>query len=277
MYRGDQPVDVGVVSVVVVAACKCREAERGKQRAEHVDFFHGCPVLSILLLLSQDKTPAVGKYCAETENFSWLCSISAVLLFIRVNSAMQMEERTLAEGCRNGDGAAQRELYDRYAGRLLALCLRYAGDRATAEDLLHDAFLKIYGAFSKFEYRGAGSLRAWMERVTVNVALEWLRTRNRLGCVELDEGRAAALPDEPSAEEASRVPRDVLMRFVSELPDGYRAVFNLYCIEEYSHREIAQMLGINEKSSSSQLFRAADAAGAANPRLFEDTLSYETG
>lgn len=133
---------------------------------------------------------------------------------------MQMEERTLAEGCRNGDGAAQRELYDRYAGRLLALCLRYAGDRATAEDLLHDAFLKIYGAFSKFEYRGAGSLRAWMERVTVNVALEWLRTRNRLGCVELDEGRAAALPDEPSAEEASRVPRDVLMRFVSELPTG---------------------------------------------------------
>lgn len=95
-----------------------------------------------------------------------------------------------------------------------------------------------------------------MERVTVNVALEWLRTRNRLGCVELDEGRATALPDEPSAEEASRVPRDVLMRFVSELPDGYRAVFNLYCIEEYSHREIAQMLGINEKSSSSQLFRA---------------------
>lgn len=169
---------------------------------------------------------------------------------------MQMEERTLAEGCRNGDGAAQRELYDRYAGRLLAVCLRYAGDRATAEDLLHDAFLKIYGAFSKFEYRGAGSLRTWMERVTVNVALEWLRTRNRLGCVELDEGRAASLPDEPSAEEASRVPRDVLMRFVSELPDGYRAVFNLYCIEEYSHREIAQMLGINEKSSSSQLFRA---------------------
>ena len=108
---------------------------------------------------------------------------------------MQMEERTLAEGCRNGDGAAQRELYDRYAGRLLAVCLRYAGDRATAEDLLHDAFLKIYGAFSKFEYRGAGSLRAWMERVTVNVALEWLRTRNRLGCVELDEGRAAALPE----------------------------------------------------------------------------------
>ena len=169
---------------------------------------------------------------------------------------MQMEERTLAEGCRNGDGAAQRELYDRYAGRLLAVCLRYAGDRATAEDLLHDAFLKIYGAFSKFEYRGAGSLRAWMERVTVNVALEWLRSRNKLSMTVLDEGRQ--LPDipEPDPSEVARIPRDVLMGFVSELPDGYRTVFNLYCIEGYSHRDIAQMLGINEKSSSSQLFRA---------------------
>lgn len=170
--------------------------------------------------------------------------------------SMQMEEQILAEGCRNGDTAARRELYDRFAGRLMAVCMRYAGDRATAEDLLHDAFLKIYGAFDKFSYRGPGSLRAWMERVTVNVALEWLRSRSRRGFTELDEGRAADVVDEPSPSEMASVPREVLMRFIAELPDGYRAVFNLYCIEEYSHREIARMLGINEKSSSSQLFRA---------------------
>lgn len=169
---------------------------------------------------------------------------------------MQMEEQKLAEGCRNGDNAARKELYDRYAGRLLAVCVRYAGDRTTAEDLLHDAFLKIYGAFDRFAYRGAGSLRAWMERITVNVALEWLRNRNRLDTLPLDEGRAATRLAEPDAAEVEHIPREVLMRFVSELPDGYRTVFNLYCIEEYSHREIAQMLGINEKSSSSQLFRA---------------------
>ena len=169
---------------------------------------------------------------------------------------MQMDERILAEGCREGDGAARRELYDRFAGRLMAVCMRYAGDRATAEDLLHDAFLKIYGAFGKFSYRGPGSLRAWMERVTVNVALEWLRGRNRLGMTELDEGRVAAPVAEPAVSDVEQVPREVLLRFVSELPEGYRAVFNLYCIEEYSHREIARMLGINEKSSSSQLFRA---------------------
>ena len=73
---------------------------------------------------------------------------------------MQMEEQILAEGCRKGDDMARKELYDRYAGRLLSICMRYAGDRATAEDLLHDAFLKIYGAFDRFTYRGTGSLRA---------------------------------------------------------------------------------------------------------------------
>lgn len=96
---------------------------------------------------------------------------------------MQMEERILADGCRAGDDTARKELYERFAGRLMSVCLRYAGDRATAEDLLHDAFVKIYGAFDRFAFRGPGSLRAWMERITVNVALEWLRTRNRLGCV----------------------------------------------------------------------------------------------
>lgn len=169
---------------------------------------------------------------------------------------MGMEEQILSEGCKRGDDTARKELYDRYAGRLLAVCLRYAGDRATAEDLMHDAFLKIFGVFDRFTYRGPGSLRAWMERVTVNVALEWLRTRNRLGCVPLDENRKLPEVAEPQPSELARIPQEVLMRLVGELPDGYRTVFNLYCIEEYSHREIAEMLGINEKSSSSQLFRA---------------------
>lgn len=173
-----------------------------------------------------------------------------------LNPIMQMEEQILAEQCRHGDRTAQRELYDRYAGRLMGICLRYAGDRAMAEDLLHDAFLKIFGVIGKFSYRGPGSLRAWLERVTVNVALEWLRTRSRTGCLSLDENRSTASLAEPDADQVARVPREVLMRFVRDLPDGYRTVFNLFCVEGYSHREIAAMLGINEKSSSSQLTRA---------------------
>ena len=71
---------------------------------------------------------------------------------------MEMEEQILAEGCREGEDTARRELYDRYAARLLAVCLRYSGDRATAEDLMHDAFLKIYGAFDRFSYsNGSGT------------------------------------------------------------------------------------------------------------------------
>lgn len=173
-----------------------------------------------------------------------------------MNPIMQTEEQILAEQCRHGDRTAQRELYDRYAGRLMGVCLRYAAERALAEDLLHDAFLKIFGVIGKFSYRGPGSLRAWLERVTVNVALEWLRARSRLTCLSLDENRNTAALAEPEAAQVARVPREVLMRFVQELPDGYRAVFNLFCVEGYSHREIAGMLGINEKSSSSQLARA---------------------
>ena len=169
---------------------------------------------------------------------------------------MQMDERILAEGCRRGEETARRALYESFAGRLLGICLRYAGDRTTAEDLMHDAFLKIYGAFDRFAYRGPGSLRAWIERITVNVALEWPRSRNRLTSLPLDEGRAQEPVAEPDPGQVARIPRDVLVRFVAGLPDGYRTVFNLYCIEGYSHREIARMLGINEKSSSSQLFRA---------------------
>lgn len=167
----------------------------------------------------------------------------------------QDSEELLVRRCRSGEPAAQRELYDRYAGRLLGLCMRYVADRSVAEDLLHDGFLKIFGAFGRFEWRGAGSLRAWMERITVNVVLEYLRSRKRAGIVVSDD----RLPDEgaePDESDVEQVPSAVLQRFIAELPDGYRTVFNLYCIEGFSHREIAAVLGINEKSSSSQLFRA---------------------
>ena len=104
---------------------------------------------------------------------------------------MKTGEQILAEGCGRGDNAARRELYDRYAALLLGLCQRYVGDRATAEDVLHDAFLKIFGAIGRFRYRGEGSLRAWMERIAVNTALEHLRRERRLGEVRLEESRGA--------------------------------------------------------------------------------------
>ena len=84
-----------------------------------------------------------------------------------------MEEIELSEQCRLGNNRARKELYEQYAGRMLGICLRYTGDRDTAQDLLHDGFLKIFDSFDKFTWRGEGSLRAWMERVMVNTAKQY--------------------------------------------------------------------------------------------------------
>lgn len=166
-----------------------------------------------------------------------------------------MEELELSEQCRQGNNRARRELYERYAGRLLAICLRYVSDRDTAQDLLHDGFLKIFGSFDKFTWRGEGSLRAWMERVMVNTALQYLRKNDVINQASpLEE--VPEVYDEPNDDDIDMIPQSVLMQFVRELPPGYRTVFNLYTFENKSHKEIAQLLGINEKSSASQLFRA---------------------
>ena len=166
-----------------------------------------------------------------------------------------MEELELSEQCRQGNNHARKELYEQYAGRMLGICLRYAGDRDTAQDLLHDSFIKIFDSFDKFTWRGEGSLRAWMERVVVNIALQYLRKNDVINqAASLEE-----LPEEYEETESSHVesiPQKVLMQFIEELLAGYRTVFTLYTFEDKSHKEIAQVLGINEKSSASQLFRA---------------------
>ncbi|WP_288242483.1 sigma-70 family RNA polymerase sigma factor [uncultured Bacteroides sp.] len=166
-----------------------------------------------------------------------------------------MEEQELTGRCRQGDNLARKELYERYAGRMLSVCLRYTGDRETAEDLMHDGFLKLFDSFDKFTWRGDGSLRAWMERVMVNTALQYLRKNDVINQSEALDNIPETY-EEPDASTVETIPQKVLMQFISELPAGYRTVFNLYIFEEKSHREIARMLGINEKSSASQLTRA---------------------
>lgn len=167
----------------------------------------------------------------------------------------KMDELELSEQCRLGNNRARKELYEQYAGRMLGICLRYTGDRATAQDLLHDGFLKIFGSFDKFTWRGEGSLRAWMERVMVNIALQFLRKNDVLNQASALE-EVPETYEQPDASAVELIPERVLLQFINELPIGYRTVFNLYTFEEKSHKEIAQLLGINEKSSASQLFRA---------------------
>lgn len=163
-------------------------------------------------------------------------------------------EKALADGCRAGKEAARKELYTLFAKRMLAVCYRYTGDMDAAHDVLHDGFIKI---FTHFTYRGEGTLGAWVQRVMVSQAIDWLRRQQHFSHWMVGEEQMPDVADEPQvAEIGDRLTQEELMRMVAELPEGCRTVFNLYVFEEKSHKEIARLLGIREHSSTSQLYRA---------------------
>lgn len=168
-----------------------------------------------------------------------------------------MEEQELAIRCARGDNAAWKELYERYGARILALCRRYVSDPADAEDLRQDAFVKIFRVINRFQWTRPGSLYAWMSRVTINLAFDSNEKRRRLAkeLVDVDE-LEGDISDESLQEEAASVPPEVLSAMIAALPEGYRTVFKLYCIDGLSHKDIASLLGIKEKSSSASLSRA---------------------
>ncbi|MDR1557503.1 MAG: sigma-70 family RNA polymerase sigma factor [Tannerellaceae bacterium] len=167
-----------------------------------------------------------------------------------------MDEITLINGCKNSDMQARRELYELFADGMLGLCYRYMNNPDVAHDLLHDGFLRVYSAISSFTYRGEGSLKAWLTKLFTNVCLAYLRKKDLLRETVLPED-ISDLPDEQETDEGTaELPIEILMGFVLDLPQGYRTVFNLYVFEEWSHKEIARELRINEHSSASQLLRA---------------------
>lgn len=165
-----------------------------------------------------------------------------------------MTEENLALMCKKADPQARKTLYERYGGALMAICIRYTGDSESAEDVLHDGFIRIFQSMDKFSYQGEGSLKAWLSRVMVNEALGFLRKRS---AQTQQEVLVDVIPDTEEEEEGmSDIPRSVLMNFIRELPEGYRTVFNLYVFEDKSHKEIGNLLGITEHTSSSQFYRA---------------------
>ncbi len=152
-------------------------------------------------------------------------------------------------------------LYDHYAPALLSVGLRYCGNLADAEDILHDSFLKIISNLGNFRQRKNGSLAAWMKRIMVNTALNFLRDRKKtnhfsdLETIEAVIGEE--VPDSYDTDDQYRnLTQDQIMKIICELPLGYRTVFNLYVMEEFSHKEIAGMLQCSENTSKSQLSKA---------------------
>ncbi|WP_026451177.1 RNA polymerase sigma factor [Aequorivita capsosiphonis] len=156
----------------------------------------------------------------------------------------------LIQKCKKQDATAQGELYKQYSGVLFAICLRYSPNYTEAEDNLQDAFITI---FKKVEqYKGKGSFEGWIKRVTVNTVLQKYRKKRTFEIV--DEGQ---IEDNAEEEvESEGIPLDFLLKIVQELPDRYRLVFTMYVMDGYQHKEIAEMLGISDGTSKSNLARA---------------------
>lgn len=162
-----------------------------------------------------------------------------------------MTEQDLIQGCIRGERKCQEAVFRLYAGKMLVVCLRYARHRMEAEDMLQDAFIKVFRYINKFQHKG--SFEGWIRRIVVNTALKNIDkksfTNEQIG-IE-NEKDTGALPDV-----YSDLGEAELLKMVASLPDGYRLVFNLYAIEGYSHKEIADLLDIGESTSRSQLVKA---------------------
>lgn len=157
----------------------------------------------------------------------------------------------LIQDCQNGKKASQYLLVQRYAGMLLTVCRRYAKDEAMAKDILQETFLRIFSNIDKYE--PTGSFEAWMRRIAVRRSLQWLEK----SCFQ-HEMQPLEMPDYQQIEPeiSQQFDSEAIMRLLVGLSPGYRAVFNMYVVEGYNHQEIAEILGISENTSRSQLARA---------------------
>ncbi len=151
----------------------------------------------------------------------------------------------------DGNRAAQKAIFDKYASRLMGVCMRYAVDQPAAEDILQEGFIKAFRNLNKF--RNEGSFEGWLRRIMINTAIEIYRKKNHLYPVlEIETQNERVTYDNVVSDLAA----EDLMQMVMHLSPGYRTVFNLYAVEGYSHKEIAEQLNISEGTSKSQLARA---------------------
>ena len=161
--------------------------------------------------------------------------------------ALNLED--IIKGCIKGNAKAQEQLYLAYKGVLYTLCLKYCRNDEEAEDNLHNAFIEIFTNIGK--YKNAGSFEGWMKRITINKAIDSFKKATQM--VPIKDN----LPEDTDVtEEEMNLPANFIMNLVQQLPDQYRIVFSMYELDGYSHKEIAEALGITESTSKSNLHRA---------------------
>lgn len=143
-------------------------------------------------------------------------------------------------------------IYNNYADMMFRLCYRYIQKEEDAEEVMNDAFIKIFKAKDKFEEKFTGSFEAWMKKIMINEAISFIRRKGKFNQVDID-----VQPDiESNISADEELTNEYYYKLIRLLPNGYRTVFNLFAVEGHSHKEIAELLGITESASRSQLAKA---------------------
>lgn len=160
-------------------------------------------------------------------------------------------EKELINNCIQGDRKAQKTLYEKYARIMFGVCLRYSNGYEEAKDILQDGFVKVFTKLGQYNF--SGSFEGWMKRVFVNTALEFYRVnKNHMNHSDVD----SAYNNPHHDFTLENISKKEILEVLNKMAPGYRTVLNMYIIEGYSHAEIAEMLGISEGTSKSQLSRA---------------------
>jgi len=166
-------------------------------------------------------------------------------------------EDDIIAGCKQGKRFAQNELYNRYCGAMLGIAMRYSTNKNEAEDALQDAFVKIYKNIVKFEGRRDGSLTVWIKTIVVNTTLSLHKKNKKHNYTEnVDDYHLKIERQEENRDEEVKSLQEKVLLALEQLPLGYKTVFNLYVMEGYKHKEIAEILSISENTSKSQLSKA---------------------
>ena len=197
-------------------------------------------------MLEFERTKAFALRCFQS-------SRTLINMFVTLFRKESEEERWLRKAL-IGDNAATEWIYRRYVRYLAAVCSRYITEEENIKDVLQESFIKIFYSLDSFKYHGEGSLKAWMTRITLNETLRFIRNNSRFALTCIDETDMNIANSDNMETEG--IPTEMLYQFIRELPEGYRTVFNLYIIDDKSHKEIASILGIKENTSGSQLHKA---------------------
>lgn len=163
-----------------------------------------------------------------------------------------LSEAELVKACLEGNSEARRALYDRYSSKLWVVCLRFARNRMIAQDLFQEGFIRIFENLSS--YQGQGSFEGWLRRIMVNTSINYYKKHKRHLS---DQDSNDTVPERwYDSDVIDTLSADELLEMVQSLPDSHRVVFNLFVLEGYSHKEIADLLGITENTSKSRMFRS---------------------